>query len=70
MSIAHACLGQTFFALIAVIVLMGLDRKLQRDGLVNRNFVLRPGYTTVLWWLVIGGFALGLWHLANVSVPV
>ena len=44
-----------------VVVCYGIDRWQQRIGLRNnRNFVLRPGFTRALWWLMIVSLFVGL----------
>lgn len=47
------------------------DRIAQSRGLAaNRNFVLRPGWSTLLRWLLIPAIALGAWHAVNMSVTI
>jgi hypothetical protein len=55
---------------IVVILARGWDAVSQRRGLQNRNFELKPLYSSTLQVLVVVGFIVALWQLLNLSLPV
>ncbi|MCU1482520.1 MAG: hypothetical protein JWQ19_3306 [Subtercola sp.] len=55
---------------LVVIVAFGLNRIWQRDGLRDRSFTPKPGYSLALKWMVGAGFLLALWHIVNLATVV
>lgn len=49
------------------IAALAWDQLSQRHGLRNRNFVLKPRYSTALRGIAIVGFLLGIWHILNIA---
>jgi hypothetical protein len=55
---------------IVVVLALGWDRVLQRRGLQDRNFALKPRYGLYLRILTGAGFIISLWHIFNIAVAV
>ncbi len=55
---------------LVVIFAFGLNRIWQRDGLRDRAFSPRPGYSRALKWMIGVGFLLALWHIVNLATVV
>lgn len=56
--------------LLAPLVVFGAliwDRLSQRLGLRDRNFGLKPKYTTALQWLAAAGMLVAVWHVLNIA---
>ena len=44
------------------------DKITQRQGLqLDRNFALRPRYSTILRWLTAASFVIAIWHVLNIA---
>ncbi|MCU1479080.1 MAG: hypothetical protein JWQ64_3773 [Subtercola sp.] len=55
---------------LVVIFAFGLNRIWQRDGLRDRAFTPKPGYSRALKWMVGVSFLLALWHIVNLATVV
>jgi hypothetical protein len=59
--------GGYFLTPVATIAAVIWDQIAQRRGLRNRNFGLRPIYSTALRHIAIAGFGIAIWHVLNIA---